>query len=115
VPPLDESVLDQLVTDLDDAQLVKDIVATYLDALGPRLAAVREALAAGDPGQVESTVHALASASVLVGAVDLTAAGRAAEHSAAGGTLQDIGPLMAAVEALIEPTRTAMQAWLASR
>ncbi len=107
-------MLEQLVRDLDDRSIVQSVVETYLDALAPRLEAVEAALAGDDPRQVDATAHALASASVLVGLVALTAAGRAVEHAAAAGDLPLAASRMEALRTAVGGARSALEQWLAT-
>jgi HPt (histidine-containing phosphotransfer) domain-containing protein len=62
---IDESVLQGLVDALDDREIVRGIVAVYLNELDARI----EAIAAAAPGERAAAAHALKSPSVTLGVV----------------------------------------------
>jgi HPt (histidine-containing phosphotransfer) domain-containing protein len=62
---IDESVLQALVDALDDREIVRGIVAVYLNELDGRI----EAIAAASPAERAAAAHALKSPSVTLGVV----------------------------------------------
>lgn len=95
---LDVTRLDDLVADLADADLVADLVRTFLSELPERLD-----LVASGGETARRAAHALSSSSAMLGATVLAA--RAAEVERGAG---EAGLLVAA-----PATATAMRRWLA--
>jgi HPt (histidine-containing phosphotransfer) domain-containing protein len=62
-PLIDESVLQGLADALDDREIVRGIVAVYLNELDARI----EAIAAASPAERAAAAHALKSPSVTLG------------------------------------------------
>ncbi len=74
---VDLRVLDSLATDLGDAQVVTELVRTFLDELQGRRTALSDACAEGDIVSAKRAAHTLKSSSFLLGAMDL---GRACQR-----------------------------------
>ena len=68
---VDLGVLAELVDELGDRTIVADLVATFLDELDGRLAAIVEAHAADDRAQLRRLVHTITSSARLLGAASL--------------------------------------------
>ncbi|MEA3143016.1 MAG: Hpt domain, partial [Thermoplasmata archaeon] len=67
---VDEGVLRALLDDMGgDAEVVKELVQSYLEEAPRLLAEARAALAAGDAATVQRAVHTLKSTSATFGAM----------------------------------------------
>ena len=84
VPPVgelpntvDTTVLDSLAADLGDAQVVTELVRTFLEELHGRRIALSDACAHGDIISAKRAAHTLKSSSFLLGAMEL---GRACQR-----------------------------------
>lgn len=69
---LDREVLSQLVTDLDDADLVADAVTVFLEELPERLVAMHRAFGVDAMDDVQSVAHSLKGSSAMLGATQLS-------------------------------------------
>jgi HPt (histidine-containing phosphotransfer) domain-containing protein len=88
VSAVDEGVLRALLDDMGgDAEVVKELVQSYLEEAPRLLAEARAALAAGDAATVQRAVHTLKSTSATFGAMALAESSKALEHAARGGKL----------------------------
>ena len=74
---VDTTVLDSLAADLGDAQVVTELVRTFLDELHGRRTALADACAEGDIVAAKRAAHTLKSSSFLLGAMEL---GRACQR-----------------------------------
>ncbi len=74
---VDTTVLDSLAADLGDAQVVSELVRTFLDELHGRRTALADACAEGDIVSAKRAAHTLKSSSFLLGAMEL---GRACQR-----------------------------------
>jgi CheY-like chemotaxis protein/HPt (histidine-containing phosphotransfer) domain-containing protein len=79
---LDRSVLDRLAAELDDPELVRTTVRTYLRELDARVGDLEAALGGGDRTTVQAVAHTLASTSAALGASTLAEVCRRAEQAA---------------------------------
>src|SRR5262249_24512685 len=96
----DEPVIDNerlaVLRELDsgDGDLLGLLVREYLDDGSRLLAALREAVAEGDPHQVERTAHTLKGASANLGAVRLTRVASRVEALGRAGALGTLPRLL---------------------
>ncbi|HQZ36772.1 MAG TPA: ATP-binding protein [Ilumatobacteraceae bacterium] len=74
---VDTTVLDGLAADLGNAQVVTELVRTFLDELQGRRTALADACARGDVIEAKRAAHTLKSSSFLLGAMEL---GRACQR-----------------------------------
>jgi HPt (histidine-containing phosphotransfer) domain-containing protein len=110
--PVDLAVLAQLTEDVgDDRDLVRNVLATWLEHYPSRRAALGEALAAEDCPAVVAAAHALASASVTVGVVGVSVPARAIEHSAQDGTLVGSAERLAQIDGVLDAVRRIIAQW----
>ncbi|HEX3265811.1 MAG TPA: Hpt domain-containing protein [Candidatus Limnocylindrales bacterium] len=74
VPVLDQAVVDELRESVGgDDEFVRDLVATYVEEVGPHLGAMADAAASGDAGAIVRPAHTLKSTSASIGAMRLSA------------------------------------------
>lgn len=109
--PIDVHVLEQLVADLDDRDIVRSVLAAYLDHLADRRDALAASIADRDLAAVIATAHALASASVTVGVRAIFAPSRAIEDHARFGDLSEADDLLSVIDQQVAPVKAALQAW----
>lgn len=69
--PLDPQVLDELRTEMGDADYMRDLIDTYLDETPALVAKIRDAAARHDAGSLAKVAHTLKSTSATFGATDL--------------------------------------------
>jgi PAS domain S-box-containing protein len=105
-PEIDAEALSGFVRDVGDPAIVRSVVATFLQELGPRHDAVLRAAAAGDRATVVRTTHVLRSAAALLGAARLAALCGRIEHAPAdadlGTDLAELGTLTRTTAARLE-------------
>lgn len=102
---VDEAVLRALLDDMGgDAEVVKELVQSYLEEAPRLLAEARTALAAGDAATVQRAVHTLKSTSATFGAMALSEASKGIEQSARTGKLPSAAQL-ADLEAMFAAAR----------
>lgn len=107
---IDVTRLDQLLTELDDDhELIAMVIDTYVDQLDPRVAAIRTALATGDPKQVSETAHALKSSSITLGVSGVASPAAQLETEARSGSLENAETLF---KQITEAAPTAREALL---
>lgn len=110
---LDRGVLDGLERDLGDADVVREVVRTYLALVPERRQAITGAAAGRDLVALRRAAHALGSASALVGAEELRGRCRELEHLAPAAGPADLDPLLEAWGSACTRTQDALHAWLA--
>jgi len=76
-----------------------DLAALYRNDSPPRIAAMREAQAAGDSAGLAKVAHALGGSSASIGATALSALCRDLESAAKAGTLDDFAVRLESIEA----------------
>ncbi len=106
---LDGSVLRQLAADIEDEEAVRELVGVYLEKLPARRTAVQLAADQGDDLALRAAMHALGSASLLLGAMALGELCRAWENEPEpppGG--------IARWQRTAEATATSLNGWLSS-
>ena len=105
-PEIDTEALAGFVRDVGDPAIVRSVVATFLQELGPRHDAVLRAAATGDRATVVRTTHVLRSAAALLGAARLAALCGRIEHAPAdadlGADLAELGALTRTTAARLE-------------
>jgi HPt (histidine-containing phosphotransfer) domain-containing protein len=112
VPSLNPAVLDQLVKDLGgDEVTVRQIVGAYLAAMHERHQAVIDAVAVDNGQKIEASAHELASASLLVGAVDIAATAKAIEAAGKARELKRAASMLPVLEQAIIDVRKALSSW----
>jgi PAS domain S-box-containing protein len=87
-PEIDAEALAGFVRDVGDPEIVRSVVATFLQELGPRHDAVLRAATTGDRATVVRTTHVLRSAAALLGAARLAALCGRIEHAPADADLR---------------------------
>jgi hypothetical protein len=90
--------LHELAEQLDDRALLTMTVTTYLNELGPRRAAIADALARHDRDALRAAAHTLKSSSALLGADGLAAACAEAERRASEAPVEELAALVRLVE-----------------
>ena len=108
---LDRELLAQLVADLGDAAIVRNLIATYLDELDHRHVAVVDAVATRDTNKVSYAAHALVSPSRTLGVVGIAGPSRAIEVMAKNGRLDGVQAELKRLADVIPRAVTALKAW----
>lgn len=100
-PVRDPALLEGLVKSFDPggAELVAELLTTFLDTAAASLADLRRAFGEGDAATVHRTAHSLKSNGATFGATNFTDHCRQLEAGAKGGDLAGLGPLVDALEA----------------
>jgi HPt (histidine-containing phosphotransfer) domain-containing protein len=114
--PIDRAVFDALV-DMTGGEMdfVDELVDTYVDDGQQQVAALRDAIAAGDTAALVRPAHSLKSNSLNVGAMDLGGLCRELEEQARGGEVPDAAERVAAIDAGFAGVREALLADRAER
>ena len=107
-PVFDERVLLGLLG--GDRAAVAEILGEYAADAPRQLAALREALLAGDPQLVQRHAHTLKGASANVGAETVRRAAHRLELAAGAGRLDDGAELVTDIETELERFREAVRA-----
>jgi HPt (histidine-containing phosphotransfer) domain-containing protein len=95
---------------LGGPEFVVRIIDIFLAESPRKLAATREALAAGDGAGVAYAAHSLVSSAANLGAGELCELARRVERDATGGRLDAIPPLLAELSAVYDRVHTHLQA-----
>ena len=103
-------MLDELRV-LDDEDL-RDLVELYFADVATQLGLLRDALGDGDPTPVAASAHRIKGASLSIGAARIAALASEIEESAKAGELGPCPPLVEALDAELDPTRSALSAEL---
>ncbi|HEX2066976.1 MAG TPA: Hpt domain-containing protein [Candidatus Thermoplasmatota archaeon] len=105
---VDEATLRALLDDLGgDAEVVKELVQSYLEEAPRLLAEARVALAAGDAAALQRAAHTLKSTSATFGALELAESSQAIEQAARAGEVPAAAAL-AALEAQFQAAKAAL-------
>jgi HPt (histidine-containing phosphotransfer) domain-containing protein len=96
------------------AEVVAEIVETYLQDTPELIRQMRDAVRAGDASALDRAAHTLKSSSATVGAVPLAARCRAIEEQARGGRVSDMGEAVLGVEAEFERVRQELESGIAA-
>lgn len=92
----------------DDAELVTEVLAVFLDDAPVRIEAITAALTHGDPVELRSAAHALKGAAASIAAVRLFEASQALEQASHAGQLD--GGLVARVVSETDALTAALRA-----
>jgi HPt (histidine-containing phosphotransfer) domain-containing protein len=114
--PIDRDVFDALV-DMTGGEMdfVDELVDTYLEDGQQQVAALRDAIAAGDTSALVRPAHSMKSNSLNVGAMDLGGLCRELEERARSGDVPDAAERVAAIDAGFGSVREALLADRAER
>lgn len=93
----------------DDPAFLAELVETYLEDGAAQVAALREAVASGDPAAVVRPAHTLKSSSASIGALPLAEHCRQLEADARQGAVPDLGDRVAAIVTAFEAVRQALR------
>lgn len=93
-----------------DEAFLNEMIDTYFDDTPALLAAMRQALAAGDSVALRRSAHALKSNSANFGALRLEELCRTLEELASTGAVADAAPLLAQVEAEYADVKPVLEA-----
>jgi CheY-like chemotaxis protein len=96
------------------ADVVAEIVETYLHDTPELIRQMREAVRAGDAAALDRAAHTLKSSSATVGAMTLSSRCRAIEEQARGGRVSDLGDAVRSVEGEFERVRNELESGLAA-
>ncbi len=96
------------------AEVVAEIVETYLQDTPELIRQMREAVRAADAGALDRAAHTLKSSSATVGAMTLSSRCRAIEEQARGGRVSDMGDAVRSVEGEFERVRRELESGLAA-
>jgi HPt (histidine-containing phosphotransfer) domain-containing protein len=100
-PILDEADLLERLG--DDAELVAEVLAVFLEDAPVRLAAIHAALAQRDAAELRAAAHALKGAAASIAAIRLFEAAQALEHTSHDGQLDGaaVGRVVSETDALV--------------
>lgn len=106
IPRLDPARLDEIER-TGGKELRRELVATFLQNINPRLSAISEAYASQDFITLARTAHSLKSAARWVGAIQLAEIARELEHRAEQKDF-DLPELLATLSRELADTSTAL-------
>ena len=109
---LDRARLTDLAEQLDDVDLLRETVRTYLTELPRRRDALRAAVRADDRDAVLRVSHSLRSSSAMLGATRLAQRCAEVEDTAAEAAPEALTALCDRVDSLAEETGAALTRWL---
>ena len=107
---LDRSVLRDLQAELGGADVLRDVIATFLEGTPGFLRTLRAAAQEGDGGAARRAAHAIKSSSAMLGALALAARCDELERLTRAGEVRELSERVAAIEALYGATRQALEA-----
>ncbi len=107
---LDRSVLRDLQTELGGADVLRDVIATFLEGTPGFLSTLRAAAQEGDAGSARRAAHAIKSSSAMLGGLALAARCEELERLTRAGEVRDLPERVAAIEAVYGTTRQALEA-----
>lgn len=110
---LDHQRLASLVEEIGDADLVRQAVQAFLDEVPDRLAAIRVALAGGDPQELRSAAHALGSPAAMLGAVAVSRVSKALQAAALEESTEECPTLVDDIVEVTQRTEVEMRAYVA--
>ena len=110
---LDHQRLASLVEEIGDADLVRQAVQAFLDEVPDRLAAIRVALAGGDPQELRSAAHALGSPAAMLGAVAVSRVSKALQAAALEESTEESRTLVDDIVEVTHRTEVEMRAYVA--
>src|SRR6185436_17693216 len=98
---LDQAVLDNIRAIDEDGTVLNEVIGMFLQEAPEQVAALRQALAAGDAGELGRIVHAMKSASFNVGAQALGELCRRLERHGKAGDITAAADVVPAIETLL--------------
>jgi len=107
---LDQAALNNIRAVDDDGSVLVEVIQMYLDEVPQHMADMKAALSARDGPALARSAHALKSASFNVGAKGIGELCRRLEKQGKGGELAEAQDGVAAVEALLDRVRPALEA-----
>ncbi len=110
---LDHQRLASLVEEIGDADLVRQAVQAFLDEVPDRLAAIRVALAGGDPQELRAAAHALGSPAAMLGAVAVSRVSKALQAAALEESTEECRTLVDDIVEVTHRTEVEMRAYVA--
>ena len=96
------------------AGLVAELVDLFVDDVPPRLASIREAVAARDPEALVRTAHGLKGSAATLGADGMAELCRQMEASGREGEVLQAEDLLESLEAEFERVKRALTDWVAA-
>jgi PAS domain S-box-containing protein len=106
---IDPTALQQLRATAGDDEFVRELIVTFLSQAPARLAALREAIAAGDAEGVRRAAHTMKSNAMTFGVTGLEHAARELESAASATALDEAAPLLERVEREYERGKAALE------
>jgi len=107
--PIDPAVFANLVEMTGgEMDFVDELVDTFLEDGERQIAAMREALAAGDAETLTRAAHSMKSGSLNVGALELGALSRALEEAGRSGSVPDADARIATIDDAFTAARAAL-------
>ena len=97
---LDRNILQQLEKDLGGAEVLRDVISTFLSGTPGLLATLRDAAAQGDATAIQRAAHILKSSSAMLGAHDLSSRCEELERLSRIEPVQAAQSRVAVIEAL---------------
>jgi HPt (histidine-containing phosphotransfer) domain-containing protein len=111
---IDATALQQLRATAGDDEFVRELIVTFLTQAPARLAALREAIAAGDAEGVRRAAHTMKSNAMTFGVTGLEHAARELESAASASALDGAAPLLERVEREYERGKAALETVVAA-
>jgi len=110
--PLDPEILASLrnLAGAGDPGLLEELVGLFVEDAEPRLAALREAIEAGDAGAVERSAHTLKGSAGNMGASRMSEAAARLQDAAAAGDLEGASGMLDELEAEYGRAKPALEA-----
>jgi HPt (histidine-containing phosphotransfer) domain-containing protein len=110
-PTLDQAALDNLLESVGgDREFLGELIDTFFEDTPGQLAAIRQALGAGDAEALRRAAHSLKSNSANFGAAALAELCQALEELGKAGSFVGAAGLAAQIEAGYEEARRALEA-----
>jgi CheY-like chemotaxis protein/HPt (histidine-containing phosphotransfer) domain-containing protein len=106
---LDQSVLRELQDELGGADVLRDVVTTFLKETPGFLATLRSAAEKGDAGAIRMAAHTIKSSSAMLGARALSACCAELERLSRAGEVRDLPERIAAIEASYGAAQRALE------
>ena len=92
---------------------MRQAVQAFLDEVPDRLAAIRVALAGGDPQELRSAAHALGSPAAMLGAVAVSRVSKALQAAALEESTEECRTLVDDIVEVTHRTEVEMRAYVA--
>ncbi len=108
---LDHALLAQLVADLGDVDVVRNLIGTYLGELEERHRAIIEAVESRNTNDVAFAAHALVSPSRTLGVVGVAGPARAIEVMAKNGKLDGVDAELTRLAEVVPRAVIALKDW----